>query len=185
MIRALILSAALVAALAPASLDAQSDPNAPHMQDVMSPGELRETGIASLAPAQRAALDAWLARYTGIVERAASQGAQATASEASAPSSNDVPAANEMYSGPLAVPYGSRIAEVRDGGAYIVLSDGTVWEVYLPNRPATTTWGKGDYLIVAGRLPVANGEFGYQLTNGRDGNSAAVKWRGKAAVTSH
>lgn len=182
MIRPMILSAALLALLAPApALRAQDDQSAPRMADVMSPADLRLTGVASLTPAQRAALDAWLARYTAIIERAASHGAQLAAdgSSASSSSSGGNAPPNETYSGPLAVPYGSRIAEVENGGTEILLADGTEWEVYLPNRPTTATWTTGDYLIVAGRAVELNGKYFFQLINGRDGASAAVMWRGK------
>ena len=176
MIRTLMFSAVLAALLSSvAPLPAQDDPSAPVLSDVMSPSDLRETGVASLTPSQRAALDAWLARYTAIIERAASRGAQAAHDAHS--SGGGTP--NESYAGPLAVPYGSRIAEVKDGGTYILLSDGTEWEVYLPNRPSTMTWGSGDYLIVAGRAVELNGQYFFQLVNGRDGSSAAVRWRGK------
>jgi len=182
MTRTLVMTAALAAALSPfAPARAQDASAGPTMSDVMSPAEMRATGVASLTPAQRAALDAWVARYTAIIERASAHGAQAAtdASSASAASSGSNAPANETYAGPLAVPYGARIAEVKDGGTYILLSDGTEWEVYLPNRPATTTWATGDYLIVAGRAVEQNGKYYFQLINGRDGTTAAVQWRGK------
>jgi hypothetical protein len=43
------------------------------MDQVMTPSELRETGVDSLKPAQRAALDAWLDRYTRTVARIVSK----------------------------------------------------------------------------------------------------------------
>jgi hypothetical protein len=172
--RSLIAAALLGAAAAAPAIAAQAaDASAPRMADVMSTSELRETGIANLTPAQRSALDAWLARYTAIVEHAASRGAQA-AGVSSGGGDN-----GEAYSGPVAVPYGSRIRLVRDGGTSIVLADGTVWEVYLPNRPSTKTWAVGDFVIVKGRAVEQNGEYYYTLTNGRDGSSAAVNWKGK------
>ena len=184
MTRTIIFAAALAALLSPlAPAHAQQAPSGPRMADVMSPAELRATGIASLTAAQRAALDAWVARYTAIIERAAARGAQVaadtSASSSSSPSSSGNAQSNETYSGPLAVPYGARIAQVKDGGTFILLSDGTEWEAYLPDRPKTTTWAISDYLIVAGRAVELNGEFYFQLINGRDGTSAAVKWRGK------
>lgn len=39
------------------------------MEQVMTKGELAETGISSLSPAQRVALDVWLNRYTAHVIR--------------------------------------------------------------------------------------------------------------------
>jgi hypothetical protein len=77
------------------------------------------------------------------------------------------------------MPYGSRIADVLDGGTKIVLADGTIWEVNLPDRPATTRWQKGDYVIVAGRAIEINNTYFFELINGRDGTQAAVAWRGK------
>ena len=169
----LVRSLAALAALAAPAFTQQPSPPAPRMADVMSPAEIRETGVASLTPAQRAALDAWLARYTGIIERAAGQGAQAAAN--AAPAGGE----NETYAGPTAMPYGSRIAEILDGGTKIVLGDGTIWEVNLPDRPATTTWKQGDYVIVAARAIELNNTYFFQLINGRDGTTAAVAWRGK------
>ena len=167
-------------ACAASTLAAQGD--APRMPDVMSKSELKETGIASLTPAQRTALDQWLARYTAIIERAASHGAQ----QASAGGSGGNPQPNsaqqapdETYAGPTAMPYGSRIAAVEDGGTKIVLNDGTHWEVNLPDRPSTTRWAKGDYVIVASLAIELNNTYFFQLINGRDGTTAAVAWRGK------
>jgi hypothetical protein len=164
--------------LAASTVGAQSE--APRMSDVMSNGEMKETGIAALTPAQRKALDQWLGRYTAMIERAASHGAQAAGG---APGSGGAPAAqqaaDETYAGPTAMPYGSRIAEVLDGGTTILLSDGTVWEVNLPDRPSTTRWAKGDYVIVGARAIELNNTYFFQLINGRDQTSAAVAWRGK------
>lgn len=158
-------------ALAAPPLAAQSD--APRMSDVMSQSEMRETGMAALTPAQHAAMDQWLARYTAIIERAASHGAQ------NAGGGGSSGAQNETYAGPTAVPYGTRIAAVLEGGTRIALTDGTVWEVNLPDRPSTTRWAKGDYVIVASLAIEINNTFFFQLINGHDGTSAAVAWRGK------
>jgi hypothetical protein len=162
-------------AMSAAGIAAQSSPTVPQMADVMSPAEMRETGVATLNATQRAALDAWVSRYTNMIERAASHGATAAGGGSDTP-----PAANnETYAGPLSVPYGSRIAAVKEGGTYIVLADGTIWEVYLPNRPTTKTWAVGDFLIVAGRAVEQNGVYYFSLINGRDESSVAVAWRGK------
>jgi hypothetical protein len=160
--------------IAPA-LAAQS-PSAPRMSDVMSPSEMRETGLASLTPAQRAALDAWLARYTTIVEHAASYGAQAGGTAAaSAPDNNG----GVSYSGPPNAEYGSRITEVRDGGGYVKLADNTVWEVLLAKRPEADTWKVGDYVLVSARAVVLGGDYYFELINGRSGHGVEVKFKGK------
>jgi hypothetical protein len=80
---------------------------------------------------------------------------------------------------------GVRIANVLDGGSSIQLQDGTVWEVYLPDRPSTTLWRKGDYVVVR-REPMARGTYDYSILNGRAGSGsytdsrAFVRFRGKA-----
>lgn len=80
---------------------------------------------------------------------------------------------------------GVRIANVVNDGAFIELQDGTMWEVYLPNRPATVTWRKGDYVLVQ-RNPMARGAYDYTLVNGRVGyydnkdTQAFVRFRGMA-----
>lgn len=53
------------------------------MDQVMTPSELRETGVASLSPAQRAALDAWLNRYTHTVARIVSKSIDSQSDSAS------------------------------------------------------------------------------------------------------
>jgi hypothetical protein len=78
---------------------------------------------------------------------------------------------------------GVRIAKVVDGGTLVELQDGTVWEVYLPNRPSTVTWRKGDYVLVQ-RNPLARGSYDYVIINGRAGYQddtgarAFVRFRG-------
>ncbi len=80
---------------------------------------------------------------------------------------------------------GVRIANVTDGGTLIELQDGTRWEVYLPNRPATVTWRKGDYVLVE-RNPLPRGAYDFILVNGRVGyydnkdTQAFVRFRGMA-----
>jgi hypothetical protein len=53
------------------------------MDQVMSPSELRETGVASLNPAQKAALNAWLNRYTHTVARIISKSVDSQSDPAS------------------------------------------------------------------------------------------------------
>ena len=161
-------------ALAAPAFAQQLAGDAPRMPDVMSPAEMKETGLNMLSPAQRAALDAWLARYTALIERAASHGAQAASGGGAQAVQPD-----ETYAGPTAAPYGSRIAEILDGATKIVLTDGTIWEVNLPDRPSTSTWQKGDYVIVAARPVQLNDTYFYELINGRAETHAAVAWRGK------
>jgi hypothetical protein len=55
---------------------------------------------------------------------------------------------------------------VINDGTHVVLADGTIWEVYLPDRPAVNTWRPGDLLIVR-ESSVTQGEYDYTLKDGR------------------
>ncbi|HJR64654.1 MAG TPA: hypothetical protein VJ803_13205, partial [Gemmatimonadaceae bacterium] len=64
-----LLALALVAPPAAAQRE-----EAPTLSQIMSEREQQETGIASLSAAQRAELEAWLARYTATVTSVARSG---------------------------------------------------------------------------------------------------------------
>jgi hypothetical protein len=78
---------------------------------------------------------------------------------------------------------GERIARAGDDGTFIVLSDSTVWEVYLSDRTSTAGWREGDFLIVK-KAPLGQniGQTGYEyeLINGRTDERAVVSFRGKS-----
>lgn len=74
---------------------------------------------------------------------------------------------------------GVRIAEVGQGGTFIRLRDGTVWEVYLPSRTSTAEWRRDDYVTVKLAPIGQQGRYSYELFNGRAESSAVVEFRGK------
>jgi hypothetical protein len=77
---------------------------------------------------------------------------------------------------------GERIARMDEGGTYIVLSDSTVWEVYLPDRTGTVGWREGDFLIVK-KAPIGQYDASYhtyELINGRTDERAVVSFRGRS-----
>lgn len=78
---------------------------------------------------------------------------------------------------------GERIARMDEGGTLIELRDGTVWEVYLPDRTSTAGWQEGDFLIVK-KAPLGQhiGQDGYtyELFNGRTNERAVVSFRGSS-----
>ena len=45
---------------------------------------------------------------------------------------------------PTSVYDAHRVTRVINEGSHVVLADGTIWEVYLPDRPSVTTWKPGD-----------------------------------------
>jgi hypothetical protein len=77
---------------------------------------------------------------------------------------------------------GERIAHTGQDGTFIVLRDGTVWEVYLPDRVSTSGWREGDFVIVK-KHPLGQNigqeEYTYELINGRADSRAAVRFKGR------
>ena len=46
----------------------------------------------------------------------------------------------------VTLPLGMAITEVRDGGSFVTLEDGSVWEIRLPQRPVAASWRPGDFV---------------------------------------
>ena len=46
----------------------------------------------------------------------------------------------------VTLPYGLYVREVVDGGSYVILEDGSVWEIRLPQRPVASSWVAGDFV---------------------------------------
>jgi hypothetical protein len=44
------------------------------------------------------------------------------------------------------LPYGSYVREVTDGGSFVSLEDGSIWEIRLPQRPVASSWQPGDFV---------------------------------------
>jgi hypothetical protein len=70
------------------------------------------------------------------------------------------------YDEPTSVWNAHRVVRVLGGGTHVVLGDGTIWEIYLPDRPSVNMWRRGDLLLVR-ESSVSQGEFDYNLTDGR------------------
>jgi hypothetical protein len=132
---------------------------------IMTDAELQETGVSSLAPAQRAALEAWLTRYALAVATLARQAQVARTSV-------------DLHFEPT--PQGLRVREVADGGGTVVLDDGSVWKIELGDRPRTITWQQGDYVLVRVR-PAPTGGNAFVLVNSDDEDSAGDRNTSAAA----
>lgn len=60
----------------------------------------------------------------------------------------------------VTLPYGLYVREVVDGGSYVVLEDGSVWEIRLPQRPVASSWVPGDFVqLKTISAPVGNFEI--------------------------
>ncbi len=96
----------------------------------------------------------------GLVQRTAAQEINV------APQSRASDDSARAYGEPTSVYNAHRLARVIDEGTHVVLADGTIWEIYLPDRPSVNTWRQGDLLVVR-ESSVTQGEYDYLLKDGR------------------
>lgn len=77
----------------------------------------------------------------------------------------------------VVLPYGLHIREVTDGGSFVTLEDGSMWEVRLPQRPVASGWRPGDFVQLRNIWsPVQN--FDILLSRGDD-DRAEVRLAGR------
>jgi hypothetical protein len=78
----------------------------------------------------------------------------------------------------VVLPYGLYVQEVTDGGSFVTLEDGSVWEIRLPQRPVASSWQPGDFVqLKTIASPVQN--FDILLTHG-DWDKAEARLAGRA-----
>lgn len=100
-------------------------------------------------------------------QEGAQQGAQAPESASPADSARG-------YDEPSSVWNAHRVVRVMNDGTHVVLGDGTIWEIFLPDRPSVNTWRRGDLLLVRERS-IAQGDFDYSLIDGRTRGEVAAR----------
>lgn len=157
-----LFCAGLLGVVLAGSILAQSAPLIT-MDKVMTGDDLRTTGVASLTPVQRAALDQWLSAYTMQVLQYA-QGSARTVGPAPGP-----------YAGTGARHW---IQSKADNGGIIVLEDGSMWEINSLDRVDTSLWLPiTDITVVRATSPI--GDYKYTLINTEDAEKALAKYLGK------
>lgn len=187
-----VLSALLVALLSvPCAVSAQASDV--RLDEVMSAQDQMATGVANLSAAQRQSLERWLARYTGTVAAVARRLERLPARETDAPRADLAPRSEPARQAPMRqaqepsltgkpwlphkLPNGAQMLRSMDGSTFVMLADGTMWEVYLPHRPQADTWRPGD-LIQVRQASIVTGEFDYQLVNGAARSTISARFAG-------
>ena len=186
------ISSALIVALMsmPCALSAQASDV--RLDEVMSAQDQMATGVANLSVAQKQSLERWLARYTGTVAAVARRLERTPARETDAPRA-DVAPRTESRQAPMRqaeqpsltgkpwlphkLPNGAQMLRSMDGSTFVMLADGTMWEVYLPHRPQADMWRPGD-LIQVRQASIVTGDFDYQLVNGAARSSVSARFAG-------
>jgi hypothetical protein len=78
----------------------------------------------------------------------------------------------------VVLPYGLYVREITDGGSFVTLEDGSVWEIRLPQRPVASSWQPGDFVQLRTiASPVQN--FDILLSHG-DSDRAEARLAGRA-----
>lgn len=146
--------------------------SAPELSDLLTEREMERMGLGKLSAEEQQELAQLLVRW----RRMGRMGAVAPRAWA-VPLARSFPARVEHVE--QGDPRGALdISEVAAGGTIIALRDGTVWEVYLPDRVKTVGWSAGQSVRVR-PASVRIGEYDYELLNGGDANRAMVKFRGR------
>jgi hypothetical protein len=81
----------------------------------------------------------------------------------------------------VTLPLGLAITEVRDGGSFVTLEDGSVWEIRLPQRPVASSWVPGDFVEVRNVLAPVD-RFEILLARG-DNDRAEARLVGRKRVS--
>lgn len=151
----------LVAVVVPAALGAQA---APKIDTMMTAREYRDAGIAKLSVAERAALERWLGRR---LARPSAVGPRPSAAEGGSP---------------RAARPGSvvSVTSLLGGGGFVVLADGTMWEVWVSDQTASAAWRAGDPLLVRAQPAPPEARYTLRFENGRTRSAASVRYAGVA-----
>ena len=186
------ITSALVAALIAMPCAAAAQASDVKLDEIMSAQDQMATGVANLSVAQRQNLERWISRYTGTVAAVARRLESAPAREADAPVTNGAPRAEPSRQAPMRqaeqeptgrpwlphkLPNGAQMLRSIDGSTFVMLADGTMWEIYLPHRPQADTWRSGD-LIQVRQASIVTGEFEHQLVNGAARSTVSARFAG-------
>ena len=190
-----LVSYALVLALAPlAPQAAAAQQPATSLDQLMSAEERAAAGIAKLTQTERAALESWLARYTATVTTVV-RGMQPATPQPSAPAQQNLLPVPSLEATPQAqpqvlpqplplprtAPNGAQIFRSADGGTFIMLNDGSMWEIYFSDRPSAAAWQVGDFVSVHER-PARVGRYAYQLVNAAGRGRVTARYAGYIQV---
>jgi hypothetical protein len=159
--------------------------------EVMSAADRHSIGVDRLTPEQLFALDVWLTKYSAELRASASPPPQrgiartifASADDDRSPAASDAEPAqrggrryrDRVWTPLLTVPPASRLAATPEDGGFVRLADGTLWEVYPPDRTSTDAWHAGDYITVS-LASTAMGDFDHVLVDTNANTRAHVRF---------
>jgi len=129
----------------------------------------------------------WLTRYSAELRANACRQPQQAAARTIAESNGEAVAtepepsqrgarSRTLFWTPLStVPPAARLDSTPDDGSFVRLADGTLWEVYPPDRTFTDEWNSGDYITVT-IASTAVGDFDHVLVDTNANTRAHVRF---------
>lgn len=121
------------------------------LDQLMTPEEQKRTGITKLTKSEREALEQWLTNWTLQVLHKAT------------------PSSEKTYA---RVGSGHWVSQKIDGGRFIKLEDGSLWEVSSIDRINTMLWLVTENITI---IESGNPLYPYKLINSDSGNTAEAK----------
>jgi hypothetical protein len=77
------------------------------------------------------------------------------------------------------IPWSFDLSEVRAGGWYVRLGNGSLWEVAPPDRPTAAAWEEGQPIVLR-RIGAPTGDFDTSLENAETHQRAAARFAGQS-----
>lgn len=181
--RRLVSAVLALATLAPAlvaPLAAQA-PAPLRIDALMSERDRQETGVTRLTVAERHAFERWLARYTAAAVAGATRAVEESATPARSvpertPDRKPAPARRAQR---VALGATVEIVSVLENGGFLVMEDGTMWEVFVSDITRSTTWTAGDQVLVLDNPAPPDRLYRLRFENGRARSTASVRYAGK------
>jgi hypothetical protein len=131
------------------------------IENVMTPQELKDTGILELTASQRTALNTWLNRYTQTVIKVA--GGANSLREPPAPSVPSLPSASSSCKVYLNTGEKESITE-NAHGKILILLDGSIWQVMDIDTIDSSLWlPVEDVIVIKAERPI--GCYTYSIIN--------------------
>lgn len=130
----------------------------------MTPHDREITGVASLTPAQRQALNDWLRTYTSDVMRF-------VVDLAASPKAAREPA----YDGGS---FGHWLEPADEDSSTLLLEDGSLWQIRAADQVQSARWAPAAAIVIL-RADAPQGEYRYTLLNKGDGSRVLARYLGR------
>ena len=148
--------------------------SAPELSDLFTAREMERMGLAKLSAEEQAALAGWIVRSRTMGRMGMAMGPRAWA----VPLNRRFPVARVEHLEQGDPRTAIRVREISGNGSLVELADGTLWEVYLPDRPKTDAWTAAEAVRLR-RASVAVNGFDHEMLNGGEADRVLVRFRGR------